>query len=144
MSGLTVEVFQEKELKRLQGESEKDEKRREKEESEMRKLQRKQQEDAEKEQRRREKEEAELKKQLSIKKQASIMERFVKRSKTIVACQSDQFPTKATVSDLLSKNSENMAEVVTQSMDHTLSSNEEIIAEDIRRLASLMFKPYNH
>ncbi|KAM2895746.1 hypothetical protein FF1_010803 [Malus domestica] len=127
------ELQSEKELKRLQGESEKDEKRREKEESEMRKLQRKQQEDAEREQRRREKEEAELKKKLSIKKQASIMERFVKRSKTSSACQNDQLPTKTIVSESLSKNSENMPDVVTQSMDNTLSSNVEINAEDIRR-----------
>ncbi|KAM1251322.1 hypothetical protein FF1_033821 [Malus domestica] len=127
------ELQSEKQLKRLQGESEKDEKRREKEESEMRKLQRKQQEDAEREQRRREKEEAELKKKLSIKKQASIMERFVKRSKPIVACQNDQFLTKAIVSESLGKNSESMPDVVTQSMDHTLSSNMEISADDIRR-----------
>ncbi|XP_048436592.1 chromatin assembly factor 1 subunit FAS1-like isoform X3 [Pyrus x bretschneideri] len=127
------ELQSEKELKRLQGESEKDEKRREKEESEMRKLQRKQQEDAEREQRHREKEEAELKKKLSIKKQASIMERFVKRSKTSSVCQNDQFPTKTIVSESLSKNSENMPDVVTQSMDSTLSSNVEINAEDVRR-----------
>ena len=110
----------------------------------MRKLQRKQQEDAEREQRRQEKEEAELKKKLSIKKQASIMERFVKRSKTIAACQNDQFLTKAIVSESLGKSSKSMPDVVTQSMDHTLSSNMVISAEDIRRLVLSIFKPYNN
>lgn len=123
----------EKEQRRLQEESEKVEKRREKEESEIRKLQRKQLEDAEKEQRRREKEEAKLKDQLSIKKQASIMDRFLKRTKPSTACQNDQLPTKATVSSSTSKKDENLPVAVTHSMDHTLSSNDKFSAEDIRR-----------
>ncbi|PRQ41488.1 putative chromatin assembly factor 1 subunit A [Rosa chinensis] len=127
------ELQNEKEQKRLLEESEKVEKRREKEESEIRKLRRKQQEDAEKEQRRREKEEAKLKDQLSIKKQASIMDRFLKRTKPSPACQNDQLPTKRTVSISSSKNDENLSEAVTQSMDHTLSSNDKFSAQDIRR-----------
>lgn len=134
----TVEIFQEKEQKRLQEESEKVEKRREKEESEIRKLQRKQLEDAEKEQRRREKEEAKLKDQLSIKKQASIMDRFLKRTKPSPAGQNDQLPTKGTVSCSTSKKDENLPVAVTHSMDHTLSSNDKFSAEDIRRLAAFI------
>ncbi|KAH7542120.1 hypothetical protein FEM48_Zijuj02G0039700 [Ziziphus jujuba var. spinosa] len=122
----------EKELKRQQEEAEKDERRREKEESEMRKQLRKQQEEAERDQKRREKEEAEIKRQLSIQKQASIMERFLKRSKTSPS-QKDQSSTKATIPDSPSKKSENMPEAVTLSMDCTLSSSIDINIEDIRK-----------
>lgn len=97
----------------------------------MRKLVRKQQEEAEKDQRRREKEEAELKKQLSIQKQASIMERFLKRSKTSPSCQNDQSSTTVATSDSLSKKSEKMPDAVTLSMDCALLSNDEIGVDDI-------------
>ncbi|KAL0452245.1 UNVERIFIED_CONTAM: Chromatin assembly factor 1 subunit FAS1 [Sesamum latifolium] len=72
----------EKELKRLHDEAEKEERRRQKEENDMQKQLKRQQEDAEKDQRRREKEEAEMRKQLALQKQASLMERFLKRNKT--------------------------------------------------------------
>ncbi|XP_050381216.1 chromatin assembly factor 1 subunit FAS1 [Argentina anserina] len=127
------EVLNEKEQKRLLEESQKNDKRQKKEESEIRKLRRKQQEDAEKEQRRREKEEAKLKDQLSIKKQASIMDRFLKRTKPSPACQNDQLPTIGTTSISASKNEENLPDAVTQSMDHTFSSIDKFNAEDIRR-----------
>lgn len=123
-----------KEKSQTEKEVEKDERRREREESEMRKLVRKQQEEAEKDQRRREKEEAELKKQLSIQKQASIMERFLKRSKTSPSCQNDQSSTKAATSDSLSKKSEKMPDAVTLSMDCALLSNDEIGVDDIWKL----------
>ena len=58
---------------------------------------RKQLEEAEKEQRRQEKEEAELKRRVAVHKQASIMERFLKRSKTDLPCQNDQVSAKATI-----------------------------------------------
>lgn len=98
----------------------------------MRKQLRKQQEEAEKDQRRREREEAEQKKQLSIQKQASIMERFLKRTKTS-QYQKDQSSIKATTSDIPSKKSENMPETVTKSMDSILSSSIDINVEDIRK-----------
>ncbi|KAF2292021.1 hypothetical protein GH714_000198 [Hevea brasiliensis] len=124
----------EKEQKRLQEEADKDEKRREKEESEMRRHLRKQQEEAEKEQRRREKEEAELKKRIAIQKQASIMERFIKRSKSNSPCQNDEALTKMPAPDLKSKHSEKMPGAVTVAMDHTLSSNDNLRFNDIRKL----------
>lgn len=123
----------EKELKRLQDEAEKEEKRREKEESELRKHQRRQQEEAEKDQRRREKEEAELKKQHSLRKQASLMERFLKRSKNNSTCQNDQSSTKATLPDSSSNKNENMSESVALSMDHALSLTDNSTVEDIHK-----------
>ena len=125
--------MQEKELKRLQDEAEKDERRREREESEMQKQLKKQQEEAEKEQRRREKEEAVLKKQRAIQKQASIMERFVKRNKNNSISQNDQSSTKATTSYSSPNKSEKMPESVTLSMDLVLSSKHRIDSEEIRK-----------
>lgn len=98
----------------------------------MRKQLRKQQEEVEKDQRRREREEAQQKKQFSIQKQASIMERFLKRTKTS-QCLKNQSSIKATTSDIPSKKSDNMPEAVTQSMDNTLSSSIDINVEDIRK-----------
>lgn len=126
-------MLQEKELKRLQDEAEKEEKRREKEESELRKHQRRQQEEAEKDRRRREKEEAELKKQHSLRKQASLMERFLKRSKNNLTCQNDQSSTKATLPDSSSNKNENMSESVALSMDHALSLTDNSNVEDIHK-----------
>jgi chromatin assembly factor 1 subunit A len=99
----------------------------------------KQQEEAEKDQRRREKEEAELKKQLSIQKQASIMERFLKRSKTSPPCKNDQSSAKAITSDSSSKKCGNMPDAVTLSMDSALSSNDVINGDEIRKCVSLSY-----
>lgn len=126
-------LHSERELKRLQEEAERDERRREKEEAEIRKQIRKQQEEADKEQRRREKEEAEMKKKLALQKQASMMERFLKRSKILTSCQNDESSPRAITSVLLSKNSEQLPEAVTKLVDSTLSSNDEINIDDIRR-----------
>ena len=123
--------MQEKELKRLQDEAEKDERRCEREESEMQKQLKKQQEEAEKEQRRREKEEAVLKKQRAIQKQASILERFVKRNKNNSFSRNDQSSTKATTSYSSPNKSEKMPESVTLSMDLVLSSKHRIDSEEI-------------
>ncbi|KAE8673119.1 hypothetical protein F3Y22_tig00111810pilonHSYRG00022 [Hibiscus syriacus] len=124
-------LFQEKEKKRLQNETEKDEKRREREEAEMRKQLQKQKEEAEREQRRREKEEAELKRKLSIQKQVSVMERFLKKCKT--SCQNGEM-TKPTIYTPSTKKSENVPETITLSMDMTLSSPEEADTDDLRKL----------
>ncbi|KAJ7973649.1 Chromatin assembly factor 1 subunit FAS1 [Quillaja saponaria] len=117
----------EKHMKLLQGKVEKDETHNEKEVSEMRK----QQEEAEKNQRRREKEAAEMKKKLSLQKQVSMMERFLKRSKTSPSCHHDQLSTKADMSDSSIKKSENVSEAVTLSMDCALASSNEINSENI-------------
>ncbi|GAV79235.1 CAF1A domain-containing protein, partial [Cephalotus follicularis] len=123
----------EKEQKLLQEEAEKDERRREKEESETRKQLRKQHEEAEKDQRRREKEEAELKKKLGIQKQASLMERFLKRCKANLPCHQDQSLSKATTSDSSSIKIEKLHHPVTQSMDCALSLNDNFNFDDLRK-----------
>ncbi|XP_073125630.1 chromatin assembly factor 1 subunit FAS1 isoform X2 [Henckelia pumila] len=96
----------EKELKRLHDEAEKEERRREKEESDMLKYLKKQQEEEEKSKKRKEREEADVKKQLSVQKQASLMERFLKRNKTCSTSQNDSSTSNTTTS----KSSLNMIE----------------------------------
>ncbi|GLT40932.1 hypothetical protein SLA2020_150280 [Shorea laevis] len=123
----------EKKQKHLQEAAEKDEKRHEKEEAEMRKQQRKHQGEAEREQRRREKEEAQVKKQLDIKRQASVMERFLKRNKTSPS-QTDNSPSKPVISNPSSQKSEQMPEAVTLSMDSVLLSHGQVNIDDLRRL----------
>lgn len=109
-------------MKRLQEEAEKEEKRCENEELELKK-QLKKQEEAKKDQRRREKEEAELKKQLLLQKQASMMERFLKRSKTTSPVLDDKSSPGLPFS---SNAREWIHESVACSMDSALSSNQEI------------------
>ncbi|XP_059665638.1 chromatin assembly factor 1 subunit FAS1-like [Cornus florida] len=123
----------EKELKRLQDEAEKEERRRQKEESEMKRQIKRQQEEAEKDQRRREKEEAELKKQLAFQKQASLMERFLKRSKNNLACQNNQSSTKEMTSETSPNMSKTMPESVTHLMDCALSLKNGINTDNIRK-----------
>ncbi|KAH8517393.1 hypothetical protein H0E87_005361 [Populus deltoides] len=123
----------EKEQKRLQEKAEKDERHREREESEIKRQLKRQQEEVEKEQRCKEKEEAELKRRVVIQKQASMMERFLKRSKSNSPCQNDQTLTKATTFGSSSKESKRIAEAITQLMDCALSSNDNITADDIRK-----------
>ncbi|XP_031381599.1 chromatin assembly factor 1 subunit FAS1 isoform X1 [Punica granatum] len=118
-----------KELKRLQEEAEKEEKRREREENELSKQLRKQQEEIERDQRRREREEAELKQQLSVQKQASIMERFLKKAKTSPSSPNQQSTNGTGTWD--KKNETVVHGAVTCAMDCALSSNLEINAEDI-------------
>ncbi|XWS65239.1 hypothetical protein CRYUN_Cryun05aG0075300 [Craigia yunnanensis] len=140
---LQKEKFQnEKERKRLQEEAEKDERRREREEAEMRKQLRKQQEEAGKDQRRREKEEAELKKKLSIQKQASVMERFLKKSKTSPG-QIEELTNPITYSQSTEK-SEKVPEAITLSMDSVLSSKGETNNDDIRKLHLLSWHHLGH
>lgn len=118
--------------KRLQQEAEKHIKRREKEEAELRKQLKRKQEEAEREQRRREKEEAELKKQRSVQKQASIMERFLKRSKTNMTMQNDEEAT-ATPPDSNVNRNEIAPESVTVLMDSALHNKDEFDVEEIRK-----------
>ncbi|KAK7295219.1 hypothetical protein RJT34_18124 [Clitoria ternatea] len=127
----------ESDLKLSQSEAKSDEK------CEKRKRQ-KQVDDAEKEQRRREKEEvelkkkrekeeAELKKKRGLQKQVSIMERFLKRSKTTSLSQDDKVSTKSIVFDSSSSKSESVSESATLSMDCTLASSSNVTLEDIRK-----------
>lgn len=76
------EAEHQKQLKKQQEEAERNRKRQEKEEAEHQKQLKKQQEEVEKSRKRREKEEAELKKLNSVKKQATILEKFLKANKT--------------------------------------------------------------
>ncbi|XP_038704439.1 chromatin assembly factor 1 subunit FAS1-like isoform X2 [Tripterygium wilfordii] len=129
----------EKKLKQLR-EAEKNETRREKDESETKK----QLGDAERSQRRREKEEAELKRKVAIQKQASMMECFLKRSKTNSPGQNDHPSSKANLTDSLSKNREYISNSVTLSMDHALSSNNEITTHDTRKLHVSSWRHLGH
>ena len=115
----------------MQEEAEKDERRREREEFEMKRQLKRQQEEVEKEQRRKEKEEAELKRRVAVQKQASMMERFLKRSKSSSPCQNDQNLTIATTSDSSSKKSKRMDEAATQLMDCAPLLNDNITSDDI-------------
>ncbi|KAK3007227.1 hypothetical protein RJ639_016169 [Escallonia herrerae] len=124
----------EKELKRLQDEADKEGRRREKEDSEMRKQLRRQQEEAEKNQRRREKEEAESKKQFALQKQASLMERFLKRSKNSSTSQNNYSPTKVAVFVSPPKRDDKILGSVALSMDSALSQAVEFNADDIWKL----------
>ncbi|XP_022718437.1 chromatin assembly factor 1 subunit FAS1 [Durio zibethinus] len=132
----------EKERKRLQEEAEKDERRREREEAEMRKQLRKQQEEAERDQRRREREQAELKKKLSIQKQASVMERFLKKCKTS-SCQIEEL-TKPTTFSTSTPKTEKVPEAIILSMDSTLLSREETNTDDLRRLHLSSWRHLGH
>ncbi|XVE90692.1 hypothetical protein DITRI_Ditri20bG0097300 [Diplodiscus trichospermus] len=132
----------EKERRRLQEEAEKDERRREREEAEMKKQLQKQQEEAERDQRRREKEEAELKKKLSIQKQASVMERFLKKCKTSPGPIEEL--AKPTTYSPLNEKSEKVPEAITLSMDSTLSSKEETSTDDLRKLHLSSWRRLGH
>ncbi|XP_008790577.2 chromatin assembly factor 1 subunit FSM-like [Phoenix dactylifera] len=125
----------EKELKRMQEEAEKEEKRREKEAAELKKQLKKQHEEAEREQRRREKEEAELKKQLAVKKQATIMERFLKRERS--KDNTNNPDNRSSMTGSMSTSSckkEEAVYTVTSSMDCAFSQKDTLSAEDLRRL----------
>ncbi|PPS13746.1 hypothetical protein GOBAR_AA06830 [Gossypium barbadense] len=132
----------EKEKKRLLEEAEKFHRRREREEAEMRKQLRKQQEEAERDHLRREKEEAELKKKLSIQKQASVMERFVKKCKTSPT-QMEELTKRFTLCASTQK-IEKLPEPITLSMDNALSSNEEINADYLRKLHLSSWRHLGH
>ncbi|XP_075498612.1 LOW QUALITY PROTEIN: chromatin assembly factor 1 subunit FAS1 [Primulina tabacum] len=124
----------EKELKRLHDEAEKEERQREKDESEMQKHLKKQQEEAEKNKKRKEREEADLRKQLSVQKQASLMERFLKRNKTDSTPQNDSSTNNTTTSESSSSMMERKSQSATLAMDSVLSQNGGIEEEDIWKL----------
>ncbi|KAK7394636.1 hypothetical protein VNO78_15169 [Psophocarpus tetragonolobus] len=121
-------LLNESNLKLSQEEARNDEKS-----CEKKKQHKKQVDEAEKDQRRREKAEAELKKKRSLQKQASIMERFLKRSKINPPSQNDKVSIKSTASDLSSSKSESLFESATVSMDCTLASSSNVTLDDIRK-----------
>lgn len=127
----TTQLLQENDLKLSPGEAKKDEKC-EKDGLEKKKKH-KQQSEGNKDHRRQEKEEAELKKKRSLQKQVSIMERFLKRSKTSPSSQNDQFSATAIISESLSRESESVSSSVALSMDCSLTSTSDISIEDIRK-----------
>ncbi|KAI3943297.1 hypothetical protein MKW98_029441, partial [Papaver atlanticum] len=121
----------EKESKRLQEEVEKEAKRREKEEAEMKKQIKRQQEEAEKEQRKREKEAADLKKQLAVKKQATMMERFFKSKKDSSSPQDGSPSMKSPAVDTSIEREKHNLNSATFSMDSALSSSSGIDTVDL-------------
>lgn len=127
-----IDELQEKEAKRLQEAAEKEAKRHEKEEAELKKQLKKQQEEAEREQKRREKEEAELRKTLGIQKQANMMERFLKKSKTNSDNPNDQVPNKDRIVDFALK-TEEANNSATSSMDHAFSQQDARTLDDLWR-----------
>jgi len=98
--------------------------------------QKKQVEETKREQRRREKAEVELKKKRSLEKQASLMERFLKKCKTNSSSENDKVSTKSNASDLSSAKNESLYESATLSMDSTLASSSDVTLEDIRKQVS--------
>lgn len=125
-----------KEIKKMQEEAEKEAKRREKEEAESKKQLKRQQEEAERDRRRRQREEAELKEQRSVKKQATIMERFLKAKKGNNTSLSVEklSSMKDPICDSSCK-----VEVVnstTALMDSAFSTQDSLALEDLRKLHS--------
>ncbi|KAG6516883.1 hypothetical protein ZIOFF_020256 [Zingiber officinale] len=124
--------LQEKELKRMQEEAERERKRHEKEQIELKKQIKKQQEEAAREQRRREKEEAELKKQRAVQKQASMMELFLKSKSSHNSDIPDGKSPMIKPSTEIASNEE-MLNAVTSSMDVALHQQHNMTIEDLRR-----------
>lgn len=118
----------------MREEAEKEERRREKEEIERQKQLKRQQEEAQKLQRRREKEEAESRKRLVLQKQASLMDRFLNRTRTSSSLQNDSTENEATTSRSSSNMDERNAKSVTVAMDTILAQNDDILVEDIWKL----------
>ncbi|EOA33749.1 hypothetical protein CARUB_v10019943mg [Capsella rubella] len=117
-----------------------EENNKEKEETESRKRIKKQQDEAEKEQKRREKEQAELKKQqaeqkkqLQVQKQASIMERFLKKSKGSSLAQPKLPSSEITVQGPSCAKTESESGTVIQAIDNAFSTTCEATVDDIRR-----------
>ncbi|XP_020593515.1 chromatin assembly factor 1 subunit FAS1 [Phalaenopsis equestris] len=122
----------EKELRRLQNEAAAEEKRLEKERDELKKQLKKQEMQTKKDQQRHEKEAAELKKKLKIQKQATIMERFLKRTKV-----NDSLDLTSSQEVLISEvncESESMVNSTSSSMDNMLSLHENLAMEELLRM----------
>nr|BAU36825.1 chromatin assembly factor-1 (CAF-1) p150 subunit [Rorippa aquatica] len=140
---LKEKLQQEKEQKLLQ-KAIVDENTKEKEEIESRRRIKKQQDESEREQKRREKEQAELKKQLQVQKQASIMERFLKRSKDSSLTQPKLLSSEVTAEDPSCTKHENESEIVIQAIDNAFLTTCEATVDDIRRAHFSSWRQLSH
>ncbi|GAA0148023.1 chromatin/chromatin-binding, or -regulatory protein [Lithospermum erythrorhizon] len=131
----------EREQKQMQDEAEKEARRREKEESDKRKHLKRQQEELEKEHQRKEREKTELKMQTSLQKQASLMERFLKKAKPAPTSLGDQSLQKATST---TNGDAKMHTSVTHSMDEILSLNDQFDSENLWRCHLNSWRPLRH
>lgn len=122
----------ENELKRIQGEIALEEKRLEKEKAEQIKQLKKQEVQAKKDQQRQEKESAELKKQLKLQKQATLMNRFLKRTK--LNDTFDSMPSRESLVFDATCESEIIINTASSLMDHALRLHESLALEDLRRM----------
>ncbi|KAK8956844.1 Chromatin assembly factor 1 subunit FSM [Platanthera zijinensis] len=122
----------ENELKRIHGEIALEEKRLEKEKAEQIKQLKKQEMQAKKDQQRQEKESAELKKQLKLQKQATLMERFLKRTKVNDTFES--MPSREPLVSVATCKSESIVSTTLSLMDHALLLHESHALEDLRRM----------
>ncbi|XP_010551385.1 PREDICTED: chromatin assembly factor 1 subunit FAS1-like [Tarenaya hassleriana] len=120
------------------------EKHKEKEESELRKRKKNHQDYSEREQKRRLKEQAGLKKQVAVQKQASIMERFLKKNQTIVLTRNDLPSDKVTAPVSSSARDENANETVIHAMDYAFSAVCETSVEDLRRMHFASWHLFGH
>ncbi|CAH2065585.1 unnamed protein product [Thlaspi arvense] len=116
----------------------------EKEETESRKRLKKQQDESEKEQKRREKEQAELKKQHEVQKQASIMERFLKRSKDSSSTQPKLPSVEVTPQIPLCEKPESETRTVIQAIDNAFATTCEATVDDIRRAHFASWRQLGH
>lgn len=110
------------------------ERRREKEEADLKRQLKRQQEEAERDQKRRQKEETESKKQLSIQKQATIMERFLKSKKN--DSKGDNTEKVTSTTNMMAGSpvkSEIFVNATTSTMDATLSQQDCLSLEEIFR-----------
>ncbi|CAM8883805.1 unnamed protein product [Rhodiola kirilowii] len=123
-------LLHDKEKKRLQEETEMC---REKEKTEIKKQQKRLQDEAEKEKRRREKDDAELKKQLALKKQASLMDRFLKKRKTDCSNQNVKPSTDATNVSSFVRSSQLALESVILSIDNALAQCIEVSTSGLQK-----------
>ncbi|KAJ4871522.1 Chromatin assembly factor 1 subunit FAS1 [Raphanus sativus] len=116
----------------------------EKEEAESRKRIKKQQDESEKEQKRREKEQAELKKQLEVQKQASIMERFLKRSKDTSSTQPKLPSVEVTAQGSSCAKPEDGSRTVIEAIDNAFATTCEASVDDIRREHFTSWRQLSH
>ncbi|KAK1370876.1 Chromatin assembly factor 1 subunit FAS1 [Heracleum sosnowskyi] len=134
-------LLSEKEVKKLQDVTENEEKRRKKEEFVLRKQLKRKQEEAEKDLRCRQKEEDVLKNRHALQKQASLMERFLKKGKDSSPLQKDPSPAKT---DSFSNWNLEMIESVTLSMDSALLHFDEISKESVWKSHTTYWRHLGH
>uniref|UniRef100_A0A1J3J1U8 Chromatin assembly factor 1 subunit FAS1 n=1 Tax=Noccaea caerulescens TaxID=107243 RepID=A0A1J3J1U8_NOCCA len=140
------EKLQHEKEQKLQQKAMIDENNKEKEESESRKRAKKQQDESEKEQKRREKEQVELKKKLEVQKQASIMERFLKRNKDSLTTQPQPKVPSVEVADQAPSCTKHESEsgTVVEAIDNAFSKTSEATVDDLRRAHFASWRQLGH